>query len=187
MRMGAVSVRFHDDKTKCLEVAEKQSLLTHQGEEAAECCRLMAHLIYSAIHGDGSVKSLLTSISFDTKLPSVQNLIQSSSDSDFNWKSKDFKYNAKRAIQQPSYVGSYCMDAVAMALHCIWTTDTFASAMLKSANMAGDADSVTAVCGQIAGAIYGLAAFPKGWLEKVHKWDKKDTLLKAYKLYHKKW
>src|SRR5688572_5705712 len=48
-------------------------------------------------------------------------------------------------------IGSYCMDALAMALHCIYTTDSLVSALLKCANIRGDADSVCAVTGQIAG------------------------------------
>lgn len=29
------------------------------------------------------------------------------------------------------YVGSYAMDALCMALHCLWTTDNFVDCMLK--------------------------------------------------------
>ena len=45
-----------------------------------------------------------------------------------------------------------------MALHCVWTTSSFSAAVLKAANMCGDADTVAAVVGQVAGAIYGASA-----------------------------
>jgi ADP-ribosylglycohydrolase len=38
-----------------------------------------------------------------------------------------------------------------MALHCVWSTDSFKDALLKCANLRGDSDSVAAVAGQIAG------------------------------------
>lgn len=45
------------------------------------------------------------------------------------------------------------MDALAMALHCVHSTDSFSAALLKIVNMRGDSDSTGAVCGQIAGAM----------------------------------
>jgi ADP-ribosyl-[dinitrogen reductase] hydrolase len=47
----------------------------------------------------------------------------------------------------------FSMDALAMALHCVHTTDSFSAALLKIVNMRGDSDSTGAVCGQIAGAM----------------------------------
>ena len=48
--------------------------------------------------------------------------------------------------------------------------------MLLAANLADDADTVAAVTGQLAGALYGLNGIPGEWLEKV-AW--KDRLLDA--------
>lgn len=43
--------------------------------------------------------------------------------------------------------------------------------MLKCANLCGDADTVTSVCGQIAGAIYGVTDELRVWWKDVCKWD----------------
>ena len=48
--------------------------------------------------------------------------------------------------------------------------------MLRAANLADDADTVAAVTGQLAGALYGLSGIPDRWLERV-AW--KDRLLEA--------
>ena len=48
------------------------------------------------------------------------------------------------------------MDALSMALHTVWHTKSFKEAAVWSANMGGDCDTVGAVAGQIAGAIYGV-------------------------------
>ena len=46
--------------------------------------------------------------------------------------------------------------------------------MLLAANLADDADTVAAVTGQLAGALYGLSSIPERWLDQV-AW--KDRLL----------
>lgn len=48
------------------------------------------------------------------------------------------------------------MDALAMALHTIWTTNNFKEVAIMNANMGGDCDTVGAIAGQIAGAMYGI-------------------------------
>lgn len=48
------------------------------------------------------------------------------------------------------------MDALSMALHIVYHTESFADAVLWAVNMGGDCDSVGSVVGQIAGAMYGI-------------------------------
>merc|ERR1712037_928483 len=88
--------------------------------------------------------------------------------------------------KDPDYIGSYCMDNLSMALHCVWSTTTFAAAVLKAANLCGDADTVAAVVGQLAGAIYGASEIPARWIECVNHWDGGDVALKAWLLYQRK-
>ncbi len=38
-------------------------------------------------------------------------------------------------------------------------------------NMAGDADSTGAVCGQLVGAFYGADAVNPAWVDDLRKWD----------------
>jgi len=56
----------------------------------------------------------------------------------------------------PGYIGSYCMDALAMALHTVIYSDSFAEVVIKNADMGGDCDTVASIAGQIAGALYGM-------------------------------
>lgn len=48
------------------------------------------------------------------------------------------------------------MDALAMALHIVTYTSSFKEAILKAVNLGGDADTVGAITGMIAGAYYGF-------------------------------
>ncbi|CAJ1431543.1 unnamed protein product [Effrenium voratum] len=64
------------------------------------------------------------------------------------------KYNGHPVSR--CYAGSYCMDGLAMAMHAVATTDCFHRAVEKAVNFLGDADTVGAIAGQIAGAFYGI-------------------------------
>ena len=62
----------------------------------------------------------------------------------------------------------FVVDSLEAALWSFWTTDTFEQAILTAVNLGEDADTTAAICGQIAGAHYGIEGIPKGWLEKLH-------------------
>ena len=54
------------------------------------------------------------------------------------------------------YFGSYCMDGLAMAFHCVHSTTSFDNVIERCINFLGDADSTASIAGQLAGAIYEL-------------------------------
>jgi ADP-ribosylglycohydrolase len=76
------------------------------------------------------------------------------------------------------------MDAMAMALHTVWHSKSFKEVALINANMGGDCDTVGAVAGQIAGAIYGIDAEMLFLYSQMVDFTSQryDVFLKAYKL-----
>jgi ADP-ribosyl-[dinitrogen reductase] hydrolase len=50
------------------------------------------------------------------------------------------------------------------AVHTFMTTRSFEEALVTAVNLGGDADTVGACCGALAGAAYGLPAIPFRWL-----------------------
>lgn len=61
----------------------------------------------------------------------------------------------------------YCVDTLEAALWAFWTTPDLESCIVRAANLAGDADTVAAVAGGLAGAHYGSDALPPRWLSTV--------------------
>ncbi len=55
-------------------------------------------------------------------------------------------------------------------------TDTFGDAILLAANLADDADTVAAITGQLAGALYGASAIPARWRAKLAWHDEIESL-----------
>jgi len=79
---------------------------------------------------------------------------------------------------------SYCMDDLAMALHVVYTTKSYKEAVLKAVNVAVDADTLAAISGMLAGAIYGYQEELQEWyVNYITQWDEQKVALRAYKLY----
>mmetsp|Transcript_17401 Transcript_17401/g.35535 ORF Transcript_17401/g.35535 Transcript_17401/m.35535 type:complete len:537 (+) Transcript_17401:150-1760(+) len=111
----------------------------------------------------------------------------------WNWKSPSLKIHATIASRGqdyngypvlPGYFGSFCCDGLAMALWSVYHTKSFDTAIERCVNLLGDADSTAAVCGQIAGAIYGVEGVGNSFIKELEVWDGGDTKLKAGLLYH---
>lgn len=198
MRNAAVPLAYASDMAQGCQVARQQSKTTHQGDEAAECCAIMTWLAIQAMNEPNvGMKELLGRLpQFESPFYSIQCLVNSRKeerceankhldlkDRNWNWKSPEFRYSPTRAERQPGYVGSYCMDALSMSLHCVWTTNSFTEAVLKIINMRGDSDSTASVCAQIAGSIYGIDQIPVSWRQAVQRWDAGGMcMLKAWRL-----
>ena len=190
MRNAAVPICFYNKINKGREIARKQSLVTHQGDEAAACCELLTFIITKLINGS-ELKEVLDKLGedFNCDIESVNTLAKSEQENDdinrnWNWKDKNFKYSEERAKSNPGYIGAYCMDCMAMALHVCYVTNAFDEAIIKVVNLRGDSDSVGSVVGQIAGAYYGLENIPKEWIKVVQQWDHQEIALRGYMLVH---
>ena len=188
MRNAAIPICFNDDIEKAKDMARKQSLTTHQGLEAKECCSLLTFIIVKIFKGE-DLKTILENLGtdFKTNEKSVECLAKSiveeeKPDRDWNWKKKDYRYHEERAKRDPGYIGSYAMDNLAMSLHIVYHTDSFENAIIKAVNLRGDSDSVASVVGQIAGAYYPIEDIPSDWIECINKWDDEEIALRGYML-----
>jgi len=52
MRLSPIPIAFHDNLKKGEEIAILQSITTHDGEEAAEVCKFLTHLLINLINFD---------------------------------------------------------------------------------------------------------------------------------------
>ena len=74
----------------------------------------------------------------------------------------------------------WAVSTLEAALWAFNTTHNFRDALVAAVNLGGDADTIGAVCGQIAGAYYGHSAIPRKWLETVKDWQKVDSLIDKF-------
>ena len=87
---------------------------------------------------------------------------------------------SRYASREECNISGWCVSTLESALWALNTTDTFEGALVAAVNLGGDADSIGAVCGQLAGAKYGYSSIPERWLAAISRRDKIDALLKAF-------
>lgn len=65
----------------------------------------------------------------------------------------------------------YVVDTLEAAVWCLLTTDNYRDGVLKAVNLGDDTDTVAAVAGGLAGALYSYEAIPKEWRDALIKRD----------------
>jgi len=67
----------------------------------------------------------------------------------------------------PGNTSGYVVDTVQTVLDAFFNTCNFEECLLRAVNRGGDADTIGALAGQLAGACYGMHAIPAPWLRKL--------------------
>ena len=159
MRLSPVALRFWNDRQRLLATAAEQSRTTHGAEEAVDACQAFAELLADAIAGSPRADVLAPRPFAGAE--AITRIMAGS------WRGRP-----RTGIRSSGYV----VHTLEAAVWSVARTGNFRNAVLLAANLADDADTVAAVTGQLAGALYGLSGIPDGWLERL-AW--KDRLLET--------
>jgi len=153
MRLSPVSIwGVQRMDTKLRATARAQSQLTHAAPECLAACEGFAVLTAQAIRGASRQALLETSVEVADPSERLQAILAGA------WRNK-----TRGQISSSGYV----VDSLEAALWCVGETESFADAVLLAANLADDADTVAAITGQLAGALYGAEAIPEPWRAKL--------------------
>ena len=74
----------------------------------------------------------------------------------------------------------YVVDTLEAALWCFLTTDSYKECVLKAVNLGDDTDTVAAVAGGLAGALYGFDSIPAEWLDTLIKREYIEELCEKF-------
>ncbi|SMF53978.1 ADP-ribosyl-[dinitrogen reductase] hydrolase [Alteromonadaceae bacterium Bs31] len=151
MRLAPVAMYYSPNLEQLLFYAGESSRTTHGAKECIDACRYFSTLLHSAFSGSNK-DDIINCDLYQAETKKVV-AIQSAS-----YRNKD-----REAITGDGYVIN-CLEA---ALWCFAKTHNFRDAVLSAANLGDDADTTAAVCGQIAGAYYGIDGIPGEWKEKL--------------------
>ena len=148
MRLAPVPIFYQEDGRLADEISVSQGILTHNHEVPNDGCRLLSAIILEGIKtGDK-----------DAALSSVETLHVA--DKISHVRNRDYEEKVRDEIKSDGYVVS----TLEAAMWSVWKTNNFRDALLLAVNLGDDADTVGAVTGQIAGAIYGVDEIPKEWI-----------------------
>ena len=82
----------------------------------------------------------------------------------------------EEAIQSSGYV-VYALEA---ALWSFLTADSYEDCILRAVNLGGDADTIAAIAGGLAGVCYGEDAIPARWLDVLYKQEEIRALCASF-------
>lgn len=135
---------YYDEIDMVKSISRIQSGITHYAEEAALACELYNTLIY---------EYLRTS----SKLDIMKKILE-------NYPIYSGVFNMKKEDLKPT---GYVVDTLRCALWCFINTSDFEAAVCEAVNLCGDADTIGAITGGLAGVYYGFEAIPNRWRDKI--------------------
>lgn len=147
MRLAPIVMFYGASEKDVFHFSGESTRTTHATQEAIECSRLFGLQLRLALLG--KTKEQILSVRplepFSSKVQAIA----------------DGAYFPKFIAD---ITGSgYCVASLEAALWCFAHSSSFEDAVLKAANLGDDADTTAAICGQIAGAYYGVNSIPKSW------------------------
>lgn len=152
MRLAPIILAYYRNPVQLAHYAALSSQTTHASNECIQSCQYFAEVVRRALLG-------MPKTALFEHLPNHQfNCLTHLCQQDFLSKTAD-------EITSSGYV----IDCLEAALWSFWQANDFREAILIAANLGGDADTVAAVCGQLAGAYYGGDAIPANWLSSLYR------------------
>jgi ADP-ribosyl-[dinitrogen reductase] hydrolase len=135
---------YYNDVEKMLEITASQSVLTHYDQKATDACQFYNLIVYQYLNGK-------------PKVPCIREYIE---------KYPEYKQVFRLSKEELKPTG-YVFDTLICALWCFINTSSFEDAICEAANLGGDADTIAAITGGMAGVYYGFGAIPDRWKEKI--------------------
>ena len=145
---------------ECDDVIAKASSLTHAHKISVLACKIYARVL-TALTDLQSKESVIQALN-ETK-------IRYSDDPYLGIFERLFDSKFKALPESAIKSSGYTVDTLEAALWCLLTTDSYKECVLKAVNLGEDTDTVAAVAGSLAGAMYGYSEIPKEWLDTLIK------------------
>ena len=145
-----------------MECIKRASGLTHAHDRSVMGCYIYGYCL-SFLLKEATRESLIAGIKFAAEdldyLP------------EFEHYRRIFDPNFEKIAIDDIKSTGYVVDTLEAALWCVLTTNNYRDCVLKAVNLGDDTDTVAAVAGGLAGALYGYDAIPKEWLDTLKRRD----------------
>lgn len=171
MRTLPVALAY-PDRVPMLSVAARLSAMTHWDGEAESCCIVYCLWITGILDGQSlhqawrqALKAAREVADHGRPLPDAPGGASASGLWDRLASAETLTYDQ---LQPGGYAG-YAVECLEAAAWCCLNSSALEEALVRAVNLAGEADTIAAVAGGVAGANWGIEAVPQRWLEKLHR------------------
>jgi len=176
MRLAPVPLFYVDDPLEAIERSGESSRTTHALQVNIDSCKYFGGLIWGALNGIDKKELLSSFYSPVSGYWDEHEMVSDLSDV----ASGSFKKKNPPEIKGAGYV----VESLEAALWAFYNSDSFEEGVLKAVNLGDDADTTGAICGQLAGAFYGLDGIPDRFKDKLAK---KELILSYAEAIRLKW
>lgn len=156
MRLAPVPIFFHKNPPRAIQLSGESSRTTHGSRISIDACRYLGSIIVGILQGENKekiVSSFYSPVKGYWEKHPLCNEVQIIADGSFKLK------------EPPEIKGkAYVVDTLESALWAFTKGSNFKETILLAVNLGDDADTVGAVCGQIAGSYYGYENIPPEWI-----------------------
>ena len=152
MRLAPIAMFYYPELDAVARFAADSARTTHGAVECIEASRLFGRMLCRSLMGLAKSDVLLGDSNYPVTSIGLAEIAR----------------GAYASMPASSVVGSgYVVRSLEAALWSFNRTDSYAEAVLAATNMGDDADTTAAICGQLAGAHYGVHAIPESWLNRL--------------------
>lgn len=163
MRCAPYAVFYSDeeDRDRLVEVSKASSGITHADPRCTYGCAVLNLTIAGLLNGDNSpLKSALNHVSSEAPDELIEALEPVT------------RGHGLDGLSNSGYV----VDTLQTALHDALSAESAEDAIITSVNRGGDADTIGAVAGAVAGARFGVDELPERWLGEIDERDELEDL-----------
>jgi ADP-ribosyl-[dinitrogen reductase] hydrolase len=172
MRLAPLAMYYAGEMGQVVHYAGESSRTTHGAREAVDGCRLLGKMIALALRGEAKEEVLFNAVDASLGIEELTPRIAEIALGHYRDKREDEIWGS-----------GYVVASLEAALWSFLHTESYEEGILRAVNLGDDADTTAAVCGQIAGAYYGIEGIPPSWLAKLAKREYIEQL--ARMIYHK--
>lgn len=135
-------------------IAARQAEMTHRDDLSTLACNLYTEMIYLLTEGGKAAgREIIAQVASNNRLTMAY-----------------FTLETGEGLNPTGYV----VDSFKCALWSITSTENAEDAIIEAANLGGDADTIGAIAGGLAGAIYGYSQLPNRWIQELDPQTRKE-------------
>ncbi len=157
---------------KKIDIIHKASCLTHAHKRSQIACGIYAFILWGILdenHLSGAVSGLVNALEFYRDEPEISHYID---------RLADLENKRREDIKSSGYV----VDTLEAALWCLFNSEDYKDCVLKAVNLGDDTDTIAAIAGSLAGALYGLKSIPPAWLNTLVKKEEIEKMCEKFAL-----
>jgi len=175
MRLAPVPLFFASDPEVAISMSAESSRTTHGALPCLDTCRYFGGLIVGAVQG----------VSKEELLSPRYTPVEGLWDREPLCPEINAVANGSFRLQEPPKIKGtgYVVDSLEAALWAFHKSSNFKDGCLLAVNLGADADTTSAIYGQIAGAYYGIEGIPIEWRKTLAHSSIIDAMTKALYLW----